>query len=209
MTLKLFILPICSMRAFFFVLKSTVSNENPPSFHLPVSQGSSKIQIPIDESCKSLSRVPPPCRSHCHEIGTGKPVQPSNGCRTQSQGRHDRYFHTSDAAMHSLIPKSGFSSVRHIYFCLIVIHFRSRQEDTSGWLLTDNASSWQGSPSDRGWRHLQKSLARYDGQENDYRYAKASLETILGAGRSLSPPQWLIEVLEVMRIVSNPSGTLN
>ncbi|CAA7259487.1 unnamed protein product [Cyclocybe aegerita] len=70
------------------------------------------------------------------------------------------------------------------------------QEDTSGWLLTDNASSWQGTPSDRGWRYLQESLKRYDGPDNDYQYAKASLETILSAGRSSLSPPWLIDVLE-------------
>ncbi|KAF9535022.1 nucleoporin Nup120/160-domain-containing protein [Crepidotus variabilis] len=70
------------------------------------------------------------------------------------------------------------------------------EEDTSGWLLTDNASSWQGTPSDRGWRYLQRSLKRYDGQDSDYRYAKASLESILSIGRSLSPPPWLIDILD-------------
>ncbi|KAF8974708.1 nucleoporin Nup120/160-domain-containing protein [Flammula alnicola] len=70
------------------------------------------------------------------------------------------------------------------------------QEDTSGWLLTDNAASWQGTPSDRGWRFLQQSLKRHDSAENDYRYAKASLETILSVGRSLSSPPWLIDILE-------------
>lgn len=67
----------------------------------------------------------------------------------------------------------------------------------SGWLLTDNAASWQGAPSDRGWRYLHQALKRYDNQSNDFRYAKASLETILSAGRSLSPPLWLIDIIEV------------
>ncbi|KDR83495.1 hypothetical protein GALMADRAFT_55353 [Galerina marginata CBS 339.88] len=70
------------------------------------------------------------------------------------------------------------------------------QEDNSGWLLTDNASSWQGIPSDRGWRYLQQSLKRYDNAENDYRYTKASFETILTVGKSSSAPPWLIDILE-------------
>jgi nuclear pore complex protein Nup160 len=70
------------------------------------------------------------------------------------------------------------------------------QEDTSGWLLTDSATSWQGTPSDRGWRYLQDSLKRHDSAENDHQYAKASLETILSLGRSLSSPPWLIDILE-------------
>ncbi|KAF9481999.1 hypothetical protein BDN70DRAFT_875624 [Pholiota conissans] len=70
------------------------------------------------------------------------------------------------------------------------------QEDTSGWLLTDNAASWQGTPSDRGWRYLQQSLKRYDSAENDYCYAKASLETLLSVGNTLSSPPWLIGILE-------------
>ncbi|KAF8165109.1 nucleoporin Nup120/160-domain-containing protein [Crassisporium funariophilum] len=70
------------------------------------------------------------------------------------------------------------------------------QEDTSGWLLTDNSTSWQGSPSDRGWRYLQQSLNRHDSMETNRCYAKASLETILSVDGSLSPPPWLIDILE-------------
>lgn len=73
----------------------------------------------------------------------------------------------------------------------------SRVEDTSGWLLTDCVSSWQGSPSDRGWRYLQRALKRHDGVETDHRHAKASLETMLSAD-SMAPPPWLIDTLEVM-----------
>ena len=72
-----------------------------------------------------------------------------------------------------------------------------RQEETSSWLLTDSAASWGGTPSDRGWRYLQQSLKRYDGAETDYRYTKASLETILTVERSVSPPSWLTEILQV------------
>lgn len=72
-----------------------------------------------------------------------------------------------------------------------------RQEDMSGWLLTDNAASWHGSPSDRGWRYLQQSLMRYDGPNSDCRYTKSALETIISASRLLSPPLWLISILEV------------
>jgi nuclear pore complex protein Nup160 len=81
--------------------------------------------------------------------------------------------------------------------CYTLTHTSLRQEDTSGWLLTDKAASWHGSPSDRGWRYLQQSLVRYDGPNNDCRYAKSALETILSAGRLLLPPLWLIDVLEV------------
>ena len=85
---------------------------------------------------------------------------------------------------------------------LICVNLSSRLEDTSGWLLTDSASSWQGSPSDRGWRYLQQALKRHDGVETDHRYAKASLETMLSAD-SLAPPPWLIDTLEVMEIINN------
>jgi len=80
------------------------------------------------------------------------------------------------------------------FFC---IESLSRLEDTSGWLLTDSASSWQGTPSDRGWRYLQQALKRHDNVETDHCYAKASLETILSAD-SLAPPPWLIDTLEVI-----------
>ena len=92
-----------------------------------------------------------------------------------------------------------YASFICFYFC---VNLLSRLEDTSGWLLTDSASSWQGTPSDRGWRYLQQALKRHDGVETDYRYAKASLETILSAD-SLAPPPWLIDTLEVMQIVDN------
>lgn len=81
-------------------------------------------------------------------------------------------------------------------FC---VNLSSRLEDTSGWLLTDSASSWQGTTSDRGWRYLQQALKRHDGVETDHRYAKASLETMLSAD-SLAPPPWLISTLEVMQL---------
>ncbi|KAG5654657.1 hypothetical protein H0H81_009905 [Sphagnurus paluster] len=71
------------------------------------------------------------------------------------------------------------------------------QEDTSGWLLTDKVSSWTGTPADRGWRYLRQSLKQHDDAETDYKYTKATLETILGADSSSSPPPWLIHILEV------------
>ncbi|KIJ70406.1 hypothetical protein HYDPIDRAFT_122186 [Hydnomerulius pinastri MD-312] len=70
------------------------------------------------------------------------------------------------------------------------------QEDTSDWLLTDNVSSWPGSPADRGWRYLKVALERHDGAEMDYRYSKAALEAILSHDRSSPPPPWLIHTLE-------------
>lgn len=70
------------------------------------------------------------------------------------------------------------------------------QEETSDWLLTDNSASWPGSPANRGWRYLKMSLERHDGLETDYKYSKATLEAILAHDRSLSPPPWLLHVLE-------------
>ncbi|KAF8076014.1 nucleoporin Nup120/160-domain-containing protein [Lyophyllum atratum] len=70
------------------------------------------------------------------------------------------------------------------------------QEDTSDWLLTDKVSSWPGTPADRGWRYLRHSLQRHDGADTDYKYTKATLETILGSDSSSSPPPWLIHMLE-------------
>ncbi|TFK43307.1 nucleoporin Nup120/160-domain-containing protein [Crucibulum laeve] len=70
------------------------------------------------------------------------------------------------------------------------------QEDTSDWLLTDKVSSWPGTPADRGWRYLRQSLERQDSAETDYRYSKATLETILSFSRASSPPPWLINILE-------------
>ncbi|KAI5982289.1 nucleoporin Nup120/160-domain-containing protein [Pisolithus marmoratus] len=70
------------------------------------------------------------------------------------------------------------------------------QEDASDWLLTDNAASWPGSPADRGWRYLKMALERHDGPEMDYRYSKATLEAILAHDSSLSPPPWLVHLLE-------------
>jgi len=101
--------------------------------------------------------------------------------------------------MHSVVPESRLHIVSKLLCSLGVcpLILVRRQEDMSGWLLTDNAASWQGTPSDRGWRYLHLALKRYDNQSNDFRYAKASLETILSAGRSLSPPLWLIDILEV------------
>ncbi|KAG1739842.1 nucleoporin Nup120/160-domain-containing protein [Suillus paluster] len=70
------------------------------------------------------------------------------------------------------------------------------QEDTSDWLLTDNVSSWPGSPADRGWRYLRVTLERHDSAETDYKYSKTALETILSSDRSSPPPPWLVHSLE-------------
>ncbi|RDB20540.1 hypothetical protein Hypma_012453 [Hypsizygus marmoreus] len=70
------------------------------------------------------------------------------------------------------------------------------QEDTSDWLLTDKVSSWPGTPADRGWRFLRQSLQRHDNPDTDYKYSKATLETILGVDRSSPPPPWLTHILE-------------
>ncbi|KAI0063071.1 hypothetical protein BV25DRAFT_1907210 [Artomyces pyxidatus] len=69
-------------------------------------------------------------------------------------------------------------------------------EDTTDWLLTDNASSWAGTPADRGWRYLRQSLERHDGPATDSRYSKVVFETIVGLERSSTPPPWLINSLE-------------
>jgi nuclear pore complex protein Nup160 len=63
-------------------------------------------------------------------------------------------------------------------FILSIVNLSSRLEDTSGRLLTDSVLSWQGSPSDRGWRYLQQAFKRHDSVKTDHRYAKASLETM-------------------------------
>ncbi|KAF9468851.1 nucleoporin Nup120/160-domain-containing protein [Collybia nuda] len=70
------------------------------------------------------------------------------------------------------------------------------QEDTSDWLLTDKVSSWPGTPADRGWRYLRQSLQRHDNAETDFKYTKATLETIMSFDRSSPPPPWLIHILE-------------
>ncbi|KAG6885255.1 hypothetical protein C0993_004112 [Termitomyces sp. T159_Od127] len=69
-------------------------------------------------------------------------------------------------------------------------------EDTSDWLLNDDLASWSGTPVERGWRYLRQALQQHDSAETDYRYSKATLETILGADRKSSPPPWLINILE-------------
>ncbi|KAG1847541.1 nucleoporin Nup120/160-domain-containing protein [Suillus subalutaceus] len=70
------------------------------------------------------------------------------------------------------------------------------QEDTSDWLLTDNVSSWPGSPADRGWRYLRVALERHDSTQTDYKYSKTAFETILSSDRSSPPPPWLVHSLE-------------
>jgi nuclear pore complex protein Nup160 len=70
------------------------------------------------------------------------------------------------------------------------------QEDTSDWLLTDNVSSWPGSPADRGWRYLRVALERHDSAQTDYKYSKTAFETILSSDRSSLPPPWLVHSLE-------------
>ena len=73
----------------------------------------------------------------------------------------------------------------------------NRQEDSSDWLLNDDLASWSGTPVERGWRYLRQALHQYDSAETEYKYSKATLETILGADRTSSPPPWLIHILEV------------
>ncbi|TFY70144.1 hypothetical protein EVG20_g2860 [Dentipellis fragilis] len=69
-------------------------------------------------------------------------------------------------------------------------------EDTSDWLLTDKATSWPGTPADRGWRYLRQSLERHDSQATNFNYTKTVLETIIGFERDSSPPPWLVQTLE-------------
>ncbi|KAH6915289.1 nucleoporin Nup120/160-domain-containing protein [Coprinopsis sp. MPI-PUGE-AT-0042] len=66
----------------------------------------------------------------------------------------------------------------------------------SDWLLTDNASTWSGSPADRGWKFLRQALNRYDNATTDYRYTKAVMETVLSVDRNTPPPPWLVQTLE-------------
>lgn len=85
----------------------------------------------------------------------------------------------------------------HPLFLVHLYPLYNRQEDTSDWLLNDDLVSWSGTPVEQGWRYLRRSLQQYDNAETDYRYSKATLETILGADRKSSPPPWLINILEV------------
>ncbi|KAF8639895.1 hypothetical protein AX17_001147 [Amanita inopinata Kibby_2008] len=70
------------------------------------------------------------------------------------------------------------------------------QEDATDWLFSEKSSSSSGSPANRGWRYLRQALQLYDGPETDYKYTKATLETLLGHDRKRSPPPWIIHVLE-------------
>ena len=74
---------------------------------------------------------------------------------------------------------------------------RRRESDTSDWLLTDQVSSWPGTPADRGWRYLRQSLERHDSPDTDFKYTKTTLETVLSYDRLTPPPPWLIQTLEV------------
>lgn len=85
-----------------------------------------------------------------------------------------------------------------VILCIVPLTKKKlRQEDTSDWLLTDNVSSWPGSPANRGWRYLRVALERHDSTETDYKYSKTAFETILSSDRSSPPPPWLIHSLEV------------
>ncbi|KAF7433113.1 hypothetical protein PC9H_005061 [Pleurotus ostreatus] len=70
------------------------------------------------------------------------------------------------------------------------------QEDTTDWLLTDQVSTWTGTPADRGWRHLRQSLDRHDGIDTDFKYSKTVLDTILSFEKASTAPPWLIRSLE-------------
>jgi hypothetical protein len=100
--------------------------------------------------------------------------------------------------MHEAVAKPRWSSVgdprRANPFPMLTPTYR---QDTADWLLTDNVSSWPGTPADRGWRYLKLALERHDGLDTDYRYNKAVLEAILSHDRALPPPPWLIQTLEV------------
>ena len=79
-------------------------------------------------------------------------------------------------------------------------YIHHRESDTSDWLLTDQVSSWPGTPADRGWRYLRQSLERHDDPDTDLKYTKTTLETILSYDRLTPPPPWLIQVLQVSAI---------
>jgi len=83
-----------------------------------------------------------------------------------------------------------------VFDCALLLTVNASQEDTFDWLLTDQASSWPGTPVDRGWRYLRQSLQRHDNADTDYKYTKAALETMLSADRS-SPPPWVTQILQV------------
>lgn len=92
--------------------------------------------------------------------------------------------------------RRGSVSVR-LDHCLMMRSCFARGEDTSDWLLTDQITSWPGTPADRGWRYLRQSLDRHDSEDTDYNYNKVVLETILGFDRTTAPPPWLIQTLQV------------
>ena len=102
--------------------------------------------------------------------------------------------------MHALDKKPGLHKVSNLPYSSngdLTFLLSHSQEDTSDWLLTDEVSSWAGSPADRGWRYLKLSLERYDSSETEFQYSKVVLETILGIDRLSSLPLWLIQTLEV------------
>ena len=103
--------------------------------------------------------------------------------------------------MRTIVKESSSGNVRPPVTCRsksrVLSDRRLHSPLDSDWLLTDNSTTWSGSPADRAWRFLRQSLERYDGLDLDYQYAKASLESVLQVDRSSPPPPWLVQIIEV------------
>jgi hypothetical protein len=102
-----------------------------------------------------------------------------------------RHCHVSRA---KLVFSSSKIKKDHSYFSLL----SQSQDDLADWLLTENVSSWTGSPADKGWQYLRQSLERHDSVETDHRYAKVCLETIMSYEKASLMPSWLVRLLEVI-----------
>lgn len=102
--------------------------------------------------------------------------------------------------MPSLGKKPQPSTVRSPGFLTLVTiahSFLYREEDTSGWLLTDRMSTWPGTPAERGWRYLRQALEQNDCSTTERKYAKVVFDTILSHDDKAVPPLWLTSLLEV------------
>ena len=144
------------------------------------------------------------------EACTSWPLQHGDTLGVESQGRHDCALRAVDHLVSPRcyrarrVPVSRSSG--HVFWA-VRTHRRLHSDETIDWLLTDKLSSWTGTPADRGWRYLRQALERYDGPASNYAYTKAAFDTILGFGRSSTPPPWLIQSLQV-RSTLLPTGTI-
>lgn len=138
------------------------------------------------------------CRICRLEACTSQSIQHGDSYCLQLKREYDRPVRSPDNAVFEIIEKPVFGSVRtFVTFILRYLMILHRQSDRSDWLLTDEASSWSGTPVERGWRYLRVALERHDNVDIDNAYTKVSLETILTYDRETPRPQWLIQSLEV------------